>query len=293
MKILLTGGSGFIGRNLLESPLAREYEILAPSHAELDMLDSAAVAAYLDKNKVDYIVHSAYKPGHRNAKDLTGLFYANTRMFFNLTAGTGRFKKMLVMGSGGIYDVLHYQPKMREAYYGTHIPADQHGFTRYVCGKFIENSGNITDLRIFGIFGKYEDYTIRFISNMVCKALFDLPLTIKQNRRFDYIWAGDLPGIVRHFLKHDAPHRAYNVTPDKAVALVDIAKEVLSISGKDLPIIVAEPGLGAEYSGDNSLLRAEIKDLAFTPLREAIKELYGWYSANKNNLDRSVLLVDK
>jgi UDP-glucose 4-epimerase len=293
VKIFLSGGSGFIGRNLVESHLSAKYEFLAPSHSELDLLDSGAVASWLDKNKVDYVIHSAYKPGHRNAKDPAGLFYANTRMFFNIASDPSRFRKMLVMGSGGSYDSRHYQPKMKEDYFGTHIPVDEHGFTRYVCGKYIEKTPNITDLRIFGLFGKYEDYAIRFISNMICKAIFDLPLTIKQNRKFDYLWVGDLPRIVEHFLERETPLRAYNVTPDKSVELVDLARAVLKVAGKDLPITVAVPGLAAEYSGDNSLLRKEIKDLALTPVGQAIESLYSWYSSNKGSLDKSLLVSDK
>lgn len=292
-RILLTGGSGFIGRNLLESPLTRKYEVLAPRHAELDLLSEDSVGGYLRKNKVDFVVHSACKPGHRNATDHSALFYSNTRMFYNLAANSALYRKMLVIGSGAIYDMRYYQPKMREDYFGAHIPADDHGFAKYVCGKYIEKSDNIIDLRVFGIFGRYEDYAIRFISNMICKALCDLPLTMKQNRRFDYLWVEDLPQVIEHFLVNDAKHKAYNVTPDKSVELVSLARMVLAAAGKDLPIKIAEPGMGPEYSGDNSRLKAEIKNLAFTPEQTAIKKLYDWYAANSTVINRELLLADK
>ncbi len=35
-ELLLTGGSGFIGRNILESYLARDFRISAPTSRELD-----------------------------------------------------------------------------------------------------------------------------------------------------------------------------------------------------------------------------------------------------------------
>jgi len=291
--ILLTGGTGFIGKNLVESCLSIKYRILAPTHKELDLLDAEAVRAYIAATKPDSVIHSACKPGHRNAKDPSGLFYSNTRMFFNLAANSGSFRKMIVLGSGAIYDMRHYQPKMREEYFGANIPADDHGFSRYVCGKYMENAPNIVDLRIFGVFGKYEDYGIRFISNMICKALYDLPLTIKQNRKMDYVLVDDLVPVLEHFLNNDAAHKAYNVTPDRSIELIDIARQVLRIAGKDLPIKTAQPGFGPEYSGDNSRLRSEIKELFFTPEETAIEKLYSWYAANKKSINRELLLSDK
>lgn len=48
-KILLTGGSGFIGRNLRESFLSRKYDITAPAHSELDTSTLEALTNFLEK----------------------------------------------------------------------------------------------------------------------------------------------------------------------------------------------------------------------------------------------------
>ncbi|MFH1620275.1 MAG: NAD(P)-dependent oxidoreductase [bacterium] len=293
MKILLTGGSGFIGRNLLESPLVRKYEIAAPRHSELDLLDEDAVRNFLKNGHFDFVIHGATKPGHRNAKEPGKVLSENTRMFFNLARNPEFFKKMLVIGSGAIYDMRHYLPKMKEDHFDAHVPADEHGLCKYVCGKYMEKADNIIDLRVFGIYGKHEDYAIRFISNMICKAIFDLPLTVKQNRRFDYIRVDDLSPVIEHFLENEAGHKAYNVTPDKSVELTELAQKVLAAAGKDLPIKVVQPGLGLEYSGDNSRLKSEMKGFSFTPYEPAIKELYSWYEANKSSIKKELLLSDK
>ena len=52
------------------------------------------------------------------------------------------------------------------------------------------------ELRLFGVFGRHEDYAIRFISNAICKTLFDLPITLRQNRTFSYLYVDDLGPIV-------------------------------------------------------------------------------------------------
>ena len=72
-KILLTGGSGFIGRNLRESFLSGKYEICAPTHAQLDLTDTRAADEFFAKNSFDCVLHAGVKPGHRNAKDKSDL----------------------------------------------------------------------------------------------------------------------------------------------------------------------------------------------------------------------------
>ncbi len=251
--VLLTGGNGFIGKNLKESFLAQKYNLLTPGSKDLNLCDEDAVARYFDEHRIDIVIHSAVKPNHRNAKDMSNIFYSNTRMFFNLERYSDRYQKMLVLGSGAIYDLRYYRPLMKEEEYTRFLPADEHGYCKYVCEKVIEKSSNIYDLRLFGIFGKYEDYAIRFISNAICKTLYDLPVTLRQNRRFSYLYVDDLPPVIDHFIESTPQYKAYNVVPDQVVSLYDLARMVVRISGKDLPILVGQEGMGLEYSGDNSV----------------------------------------
>lgn len=293
MNILLTGGSGFIGKNILESFLAEKYNIIAPRHAELDLMDDDAVKHFFEINKIDIVIHSAIKPGHRNAKDPSNLFYADSRMFFNIVRHSKFYNKLILLSSGSAYDVSQDLRKVDEDFFGKSMPTDENGFFRYVSGKFMENMDNTVELRIFSIFGKYEDYAIRFISNATCKAVFDLPITIKQNRRFDFLYIDDLMPILDYFITNDCRHKSYNVTPDNAIELYEAAEKVRDISGKDLSIVVGKPGMGLEYSGSNTRLRDEIPDLRLTNIDDSIRQLYQWYSENKHTINRDLLLFDK
>jgi nucleoside-diphosphate-sugar epimerase len=292
VKILVTGGSGFIGKNIAEA-FATEHNVLAPSHNELDLTDDAAVREYLRSHPIDIIIHSATKPGHRNAPDPTHLIYNNTRMYFNLVRNADCFGRMIFLSSGAVYDLRHCRPKMVEEYFDSHVPADDHGFSKYICVKHMELLDNITELRLFGVFGKYEDYAIRFISNAICKTLFDLPITLRQNRYFDYLYIDDLMPVLDYFIFHKGSHKSYNITPNHVIGLKELAEKVKVISGKDLPIFIAQDGMGVEYSGNNGRLRKEIPTLSFTPIDSAIKRLYSWYEENRHMLVKEALLVDK
>lgn len=292
MRVLVTGGSGFIGKNMVEKLLPK-YKIFAPSHSELDLLNEKTVRDFLETRQIDVIVHSATKPGHRNVKDPSNLVYANTRMFFNLARNSKLYHKLIFLSSGAVYDERHYQPKMKEDYFDNHVPIDENGYLKYLTAKYIEKMDNAVELRIFGIFGKYEDYAIRFISNAICKTLFDLPITIKQNRRFDYLYIDDLEQVLDYFIKNSGRYCAYNVSPDKSIELYTLAKKVRDISGKELPIVVGKPGLGLEYSGDNSRLKKEMPSIAFTDVDRAIRQLYAWYKKNIHLVNKEFLLVDK
>ncbi len=56
-KIILTGGSGNLGRSIVRSGIFPN--ILAPSHSELDVTNKNAIADYFKKNNPDAVIHSA------------------------------------------------------------------------------------------------------------------------------------------------------------------------------------------------------------------------------------------
>ena len=292
-QLLLTGGNGFIGKNIRESFLAQKYDITAPRSSELNLADTEAVDNYFKTHQFDAVIHAAVKPGHRNAKDPTNLLYTNLRMFENLARHTDRFGRLINLGSGAVYDTAADNRQVTEEQIGLSMGKDDHSFCKYVVHKRIEHIKNAVDLNIFGIFGKYEDWEIRFISNACCKALFDMPITLRQNRRFSYLYAPDLMPVLDYFITHEPKFKCYNVVPDEETELLQAAQTVLEVSGKDLPIKVAHTGYGLNYSGSNARLRNELHSLCFTPLKQAIADLFSFYCENKKLLNYNLLLSDK
>jgi UDP-glucose 4-epimerase len=102
MTILVTGGSGFIGRHIV-ARLSPSHEVLAPSHADLDLTDADVVRRWLAGKDIDAVVHAAVKPGHRRALDTTSLTDQNLHEFFAIIRCRGAFGRLVVLSSGAVY----------------------------------------------------------------------------------------------------------------------------------------------------------------------------------------------
>lgn len=72
MKVLLLGGTGFLGRNLMQTCPANVH-LLHPIRQTLELLNTANLVAYLDKHRPDIIVNVAAVTG--------GISFNSTRNF--------------------------------------------------------------------------------------------------------------------------------------------------------------------------------------------------------------------
>lgn len=293
MKILLTGGSGFIGKNIYEQ-LGEKHDITAPSHKEVDFKNYDAVKEILKGGGFDAIIHSATKPAHRAAEDLNDVVMTNLLMFTTLCkcAADYDIKKFIFYGSGAEYNNKFSLSNVKEDRLGQSIPLDITGFPKYLMNYISDSKIKIINLRCFGVFGKYEDYSIRFISNAICRALSGYSITLRQDRVFSYLYIDDLVELTDYFLQGNFKYNNYNITPDEKWSLLDIARIVRRIASKDVPIDVANNGKGLEYTGCNDRLKSELS-YAFTPLYDAVKMLLDWYVLNFDTVDKEKILYNK
>lgn len=285
-RILLTGGSGFVGRNLKEA-LAGRYEIYAPPHAELDLLDYTAVAGYTDRHRIDAVIHAAVHVPMFNGPEKE--FFNDMQMFANLQKLSAQVEKVLYFGSGAEFDKRRRIRMVEEEDFGAAIPASEYGLAKYTMNLLARGSSNIYNLRLFGIFGKYELWQIKFLSNLCCKAVFGLPLTVRRDCYFDFLSVEDLPAIVSWFLENTPAWHDYNVCLGQEYQLSELAEMVRRISGKPLDITLLSPERNLDYSASNRRLRAQIPDLRLTSMEQALQQLYGYYQAHKGEIDFAAL----
>ncbi len=284
--ILITGGNGFLARSFLEA-FNRDYIVNSLSREKLDLMDSGKVFNYLKKKQFDVVIHAAtYDAAPIDSlKDPSLVLENNLKMFFNLERCNNYYGKLLYFGSGAEFSRPHWKSNMNENYFDHYVPKDQYGFSKYIMTKYSMVSDNIFNLRLFGVHGKYDDWRYRFISNACCHVAFDMPISIVQNAVFDFLYIDDLVKIVQWFINNEPKQNIYNVCSGKTYDYITLANKIIEISTKDLEVIVKREGCRAEYSGDHSLLLAELNNFEFTHMNESLKEVYRWYDSNKNLID--------
>ena len=290
MKILITGGNGFIARNLA-AHLTSDHTVTCLGRTELDLLDATRVADFLASNCYDVVIHAATydaAPKH-STKNPALVLENNLKMFFHIARCHQHFGRMLYFGSGAEFSRAHWTPKMAETAFDRHVPSDPYGFSKYLMNVHAQASANIYNLRLFGVFGPNDDWRTRFLSNACCRAVMGQPIVMNQNRLFDHLYMADLAHIVTWFLTATPKHHDYNVcsgTPHDFMALANWVRET---SGKSLDIVVKTPGMGLEYSGDNTRLLNELGNFSFTPITQAIASVYQWHDENRHLLNPDFL----
>jgi len=294
LKVLVTGAGGFIGRNLVEA-LAAEHELFGLTRKDLDLLDADAVQDFFSRRKIDVVIHAAVKDVSRTDTQPKDYYPDNMRMFFNLERALPETASLFFLGSGTAYSRPHYLPKMKEIYFGEFIPQDSYGFAKYSISRYMENRSNMLDLRVFGVFGKYENYRFKFISNAILKNLLHMPIVIAQDVVFDYLYIDYLARIVLRLLtiRDRIPYRQINVTPTSSCTLTQVAQMINAVGDYQSEIIVSNPGLGREYSGDNQRLLEVLGGYDFCALQDAIRDLRGYYAERLAELDTEAIRQDE
>ena len=293
MNILLLGSSGFIGRNFKEY-ISRfgQYRLYAPSSSQLNLLHESEVEDHLKQLRPDVVVHAAvcrnpkYFPMAAPISELE----QDLRMFYNLEKYSDFYGKMIYFGSGAEYDKACDIRSVTEDDNKNGVPKTNYGLAKYIVGKTIEQSRNIYNMRVFGLFGKYENWRTTFISGACCKALKGLPITIRQNTCFDYLDIDDFCPVIKWFIDETPKYHTYNVCSGRKIDLLTIAEKVRRLSGNDVPIYVCQPGLAKEYTANNDRLRAECADFSLTDFDDSIQRLLAYYQGIDQEIDMLSLL---
>ena len=119
MRVYVAGHRGMVGGAIARQLAARGDEVIARTHAELDLLDQQAVRAFLADERPDAVVMAAAKVGgiHANNTYPAQFIYENLMMECNVVhqAYMAGVQRLLFLGSSCIYPRAVPQPMREDA----------------------------------------------------------------------------------------------------------------------------------------------------------------------------------
>lgn len=98
-KILLTGGTGFIGRNILPI-LRQEYDVDAPGRQLLNVYEKQSVDKWLCEHSADFLVHCAIATPANPLDNNQNILESTLRSFAHFKNHEHQFEKSFISVRG-------------------------------------------------------------------------------------------------------------------------------------------------------------------------------------------------
>jgi len=172
MKIFITGGSGMVGKNILEHPKAKEHEIIAPPRKDLDLLDRSSILKSLSHFKPDFVIHCAGRVGgiQANIANPVKFLRDNADIGLNiieasLKAGVTNF---INLGSSCMYPRKAENPLREDEILKGELEPTNEGYAiaKIVAAKFCEyivkedNSKNYKTIIPCNLYGRHDHFDL-------------------------------------------------------------------------------------------------------------------------------------
>jgi UDP-N-acetylglucosamine 4-epimerase len=318
-KILITGGAGFIGSNLVESMLKSGNHVVCLDNfstgkrGNIDgfmnnpdfLLIEGDIRNYTDCEKsvrgIDYVFHQAALGSvPRSIKDPVTSTDVNIGGFVKMLYASkeARVKRFIYAASSSTYGDHPDLPKIEEK---IGKPMSPYGITKYVDELFAANFSDtynieVIGLRYFNVFGRRQDPQGAYaaVIPLFVKKLLDHEAPLingdgSYSRDFTYIdnvvQANHLAALAQDF---SAVNQVYNVAHGERTTLNELYELVRDQIGNfDSEVLNINPVYGPNRGGDIPHSLASIEKakrlLGYEPthtVREGMSEAIRWYRDN-------------
>jgi GDP-L-fucose synthase len=171
MKILLTGSSGMVGKNILENENKLHYQILAPSSKELNLLSFSEVSNYIIANKPDLVIHAAGRVGgiQANIAQPISFLVDNLDMGRNIVMASkiNNIKNLINLGSSCMYPKNAINPLKEEYILKGELEPTNEGYalakvmTAKLCEYIYREDNSFLYKTIIpcNLYGKYDKFS--------------------------------------------------------------------------------------------------------------------------------------
>ncbi len=302
-RVIVTGGSGFVGANLARRLVHDGHEVhlfvrkgyrpwridalrAKARIKETDLSDAETLARHVADIRPDWVFHLAAHGAYPDQTELRRMVDTNIVGTMNLVAAclkTG-FQAFINTGSSSEYGFQDHAPSETErlepnSHYAV-TKASATLFCRYTAQR---HGVRLPTLRLYSVFGPYEEPT-RLIPALIVKGLRGAlpPLTNPDTAR-DYVYIEDV--IDAFLLAATQPTRepgaVYNVGTGVQTSLREVVEVARSVMG-----IAVEPQWGAMadrswdtsvWVADNRKIQAELGWRPRHPFEQGFRLTADWF----------------
>jgi UDP-glucuronate 4-epimerase len=264
VKILVTGGAGFIGSHLTESLLARGHSLTvvdelndfyspALKHENLehirqrgpfdfrqcDICDAGKMARVVEETRPEVVVHLAARAGVRPSLEDPLLYervnVGGTMAMLEASRQYG-VRKFVFASSSSIYGVANRVPFSEEdhlnlpvsPYAATKIAGEKIGYTySYLYGL------SVVCLRFFTVFGPRQrpDLAIRKFAEKIEQGL-SIPVFGDGSSGRDYTYVADTVQGIEAAIGHETPYDVFNLGNSHPVSLLELIRTLEQAIGR-------------------------------------------------------------
>ena len=307
MRVLITGGVGFIGSHIVDGLLDRDYEVSIVddlSSGRKDNLNSKAnfhevdivsdeLASVFEEVEPDFVVHQAAQINVRKSFD-DPVFDATSNIVGSLNilelCRKHDVKKVVYASSGG---AIYGEPE--------YMPADElhpirplcpYGVSKHTVEHYIEMYFSLygldyTCLRYANVYGPRQDpfgeagvvaiFAKHYLSGKTPTIFGD------GNQSRDFVYVGDVADANVLALETETKSKAFNIGAGVESSVNDISDSLQQIVGVDI-----KPENGPEVKGevrriflDVSLAAAELGWTPKTSLEEGMRKTVDYFRENE------------
>lgn len=316
-KIFITGGTGFIGKWLLESFLAANEKFLldasvtvlsrnpgkfartAPhlaTHPAIHLIEGDVRSFTFPKGNFTHVIHGAVDASLKLVQEqpqlISDTIIEGTKKALEF-AGMSGAKKTLVISSGAVYGRQPADVRLLpEEYTGTPELADRYAIygkakraAEMLCSVYAKQHEMETVIaRCFAFVGPYLPLDAHYaVGNFIRDVLNGKPVRIEGDgtAQRSYLYAADLAIWLWTILIRGRSLRAYNVGSENVLSLAEIAGLVAECDGNALQVIVARKPDNSKpldvYAPCTKRARTELGLKETINLREAIEKTIEFY----------------
>ena len=290
-KILVTGGTGLVGKHLQEK-LPNAFYL---SSKDCDLTNINQVKELISLYKPDTVVHLAARVGgiQDNIKYPADYFDDNILINTNIVkvCKDHDVKRFIGILSTCIYPsvVENYPMTEEDLFIGPPPPSNfSYGYAKRCLAvqidaynkQFGTKYNYLIPCNLYGDYDNMHDESkMHFITALLNKIRNSKDKTLhllgtgKPLRQFMY--AGDLAAIIKLVIDNDITEN-FNVSPNFNYSIDEMAKIALEVTEKDYEIIYDRPDLDGQFRKDvsNNKLLKIFPLFKFTGLKEGLKQVY-------------------